>query len=218
MYRLDREPGAPADESRAQAEAVERRLTKIAATFEHLDADHPHRAYGDFAALYLSTTRHWLARLAPSPESVFPLHVMPPFYALYAQHVVARIDAPLSRIAPHWRAYHRRTRSLRPVSAPLARFLALASGIRAHSHADMGAAILAAERSSGMRLDDHARHHMFDAVATRAFAEGAQAALGCSPMLEVTRPIWLPVLHHWRASGYRRQWRDRGVSQGAQAV
>ncbi len=199
-------PQGIAPGARQRAEAVALSLAEVLAGFEAAPPDHPAAVHADFARLYLAVTRCWLAHLAQEAEPGFALRVIPLFFDLYRLHVLARIGTPLAAIAPHWRLYHRLAQ--RPVRSPALRLLAVCAGVRAHTHHDLGMAIRGAEAASGARLHQaQPQRLMFDAGASQAFAGAVQQAFAGSalaPALSATQPLWLPVLHRWRLTGYRR--------------
>ena len=94
----------------------------------------------------------------------------------------------------------RLTRSLSPSSGPMRRLLALSFGAYAHTHFDIGVAMRVAEE----RAAPYRHQHLFGRGASRAFGEAAQVTFNGNLVLRGTQPIWVPVLHHWRRSGYRR--------------
>jgi len=202
-FRLPETPPAAAP---AQCQAVLRALDGVVARFAGLPSEHPCAVHHDFARLYGSVTRHWLERLADHPDGAFAYHVIPPFYALYEQRVLQCLDAPPGTIVPHWRSDHRLARQMGPGASDRVRLWLVILGARAHTHHDLGEAILQAEERTGTILSD-ARRLMFGHLASTAFLDATDAFFAPSPwrhLLTLSRPVWVPVLHHWRISGYRR--------------
>lgn len=189
---------------RAQAFQV---VQSLGALVEEFSAPgHPHAVQAYFATLYLETTKSWLRTLPQMPDPALAYRVIPVFFALYQERVVDRLDAPLAQITPHWRRYHRQARRMGADASPLARLWLVALAARAHTHLDLGEAILQVEQQTGP-VRPAEWQSMFGSLAARAFIEGARASyagqrLGASAA--ALHPFWVPVLQGWRAGGYRR--------------
>ncbi|HPD92354.1 MAG: hypothetical protein H6900_12600 [Rhodobacter sp.] len=106
-------------------------------------------------------TRHWLERLAHHAGGAFAHQVSPPFHPLYAARVLGCRETPLHRIAPKARGWRGWCRA------------------RAHTHFDLGEALLRAEAPAGVTLTQ-------------------------VPRAGPVTPGLVPVLHHWRLSGDHR--------------
>jgi hypothetical protein len=203
---------------RARAEDVPRQLEAIIA--EWTKAGHGNGIHILFAELYLCTTRNWLTRLERRSDSTYAYHVICNFLELFHDFVVSGVVDQSGHVPVHWDWYRRLSARLTATSSILAQLTLVFLGARAHTHHDLGLAMVKADQHSSITRHAPMTHTpaIFRPMSSEAFFQasldfvqlqrtrnsGRNSAylwiIECG--LVATKPAWLLMFQSWRRSGY----------------
>jgi hypothetical protein len=199
---------------RLEAEQVRAELENVVSRFAAPLSGHSTEIHGLFAELYLCETVTWLDYLKRELRPELAYCVIPPFFALYREHVLDQLDQPLAEIATHWRPYHRLSRRL-TMRSPIALHLLLISlGAWAHTRFDLGRAICETEIGPAREMDA-----MFGELSEVAFLQATRCYIDrhlarqsgwrrlvlrlYRSCLLLLKPIWLRQFQRWRKASHR---------------
>ena len=199
---------------RSEAEQVRAELENAMARFAAPCSGNGTQIHGLFAELYLCITETWLDYLKRELRPELAYCVIPPFFALYREHVLGQLDQPLAEIATHWRPYHRLSRRL-TMRSPIASHLLLISlGAWAHVRVDLGQAIYDSEIGP-----THEMNAMFGELSEVAFLQATSCYIDrhlarqsgwrrlelrlYRSCLLLLKPIWLRQFQRWRKASHR---------------